>query len=469
MTSSPSTSPRFALNFKPQLSRLGLKNNPLPNLPSSWSPSATRLFDFSLGSDLSSSLSSLSLPTLHQAQRQMTDEQKRFNVAACGRQMGKTTLGIRLVADAVQHGQACAWFGPSYKFTDEVWRSLRTLLEPITSAKSEQQHRLDSSSGGSVECWSLDDPDAGRGRKYRRVVIDEAALVRDLETVWQASIRPTLSVLEGDAWLLSTPKGMNYFHTLFSLGQDSLQRDWKSWQMPSSASPYISETEIDAARRQLPERVFAQEYLAQFIQLEGAGVFRGVHAVARLRPQPPKPGHQYIIGADWARSEDFTVFSIIDASTQEQVLVDRFTEIEYELQTERLHRLAAAYRVRSIVAESNAMGTPIIERLQRGYRTVTGVLRPPLPIIPFVTTNATKAAAIIDLSVAIEDGALTLLDDAVQTAELIAYESTVLPSGLLRYGAPLGQHDDCVTALALAYQGAKVEPSIGRSRYGFGR
>jgi hypothetical protein len=447
-----------------------LKNSPLPSLPDSWSLSGIRSFDFSQVSDLPAAPPSFpTLPPLHQAQLRMVTEARRFNVAACGRQIGKTTLGINRIATAAEAGWPCAWLAPTYKYLDEVWRSVRDVLEPVTIARSEQQHRLAVHGGGSVECWSLDDPDAARGRKYRRVVIDEAALVRNLEVVWQASIRPTLSVLEGDAWFLSTPKGIDFFHTLFQYGLDPLQPDWAAWQMPSSANPFISPAEIEAARRELPERTFAQEYEAQFLILEGAGVFRGVHAVARLQPRRPESHHTYVFGVDWGRTNDFTVISVIDASTQEQVLLDRFSNIEYEFQTERLHRIAAAYKPRTIVAESNAMGTPIIERLQRGYVLLDGTKRPALPIWSFTTTNATKAAAIIDLSVAIEDGALTLLDDATQTAELLAYESTVLPSGMLRYAAPQGGHDDTVSALAMAYQGAKTTADVSRSRYAFGR
>jgi hypothetical protein len=98
---------------------------------------------------------------------------------------------------------------------------------------------------------------------------------------------------------------------------------------------------------------------------------------------------------------------------------------------------------------------------------VLGDVRPPLPVMPFLTTNATKAAAVIDLSVAIENGAITLLDDQVQTGELLAYESAVLPTGLLRYGAPAGGHDDCVSALMIAYQGAKIAPEMRKSGYSF--
>ena len=399
----------------------------------------------------------------------MITESKRFNVAVCGRQMGKTTLGIERTARGAADGLACAWFAPTFKFLEQSWRTLRDILQPVTAAKSEQQHRLDLAGGGSIECWSLEDPDAGRGRRYARIVVDEAAIVRDLERVWQASLRPTLSVMRGDAWFLSTPKGLNYFHTLYQLGQDDLESEWASWQMPSSASPFIHAEEIAAARAELPERVFAQEYLAEFLALEGAGVFRGVDAVAYLQPEPPREGHQYCFGVDWGRSNDFTVISVIDASTCQQVAVDRFTQIDWEFQSERLHRWADLYRPRGIVAETNAMGNPMVERLSTGYGRMYGDARRALPMIPWNATNASKAAVIQALSLAIENGEVALLADQVQTGELLAYEAERLPSGLLRYGAPAGQHDDTVIALALAWQGASQPTQTTRSSYAFSR
>jgi hypothetical protein len=409
------------------------------------------------------------LPRLHPAQAQIKTEARRFNVVALGRRAGKSKLAQDLLVDCALERQPGGYFAPTYKLLEEFWRELKVVLTEVIRDKSEQEHRLELYGGGVIECWSTDTGDPARGRRYGLVVVDEASMVPHLADVWGQAIRPTLADYQGTGWFMSTPRGLNDFYQLFSRGQDPLEQQWGSWQMPTSVNPYIAPQEIEAARDELPDRVFAQEYLAQFLSLDGAGVFRGVHAVARLKPRRPEPHHTYVFGVDWGRTNDFTVISVIDASTQEQVLLDRFSNIEYEFQTERLHRLAAAYKPRTIVAESNAMGTPIIERLQRGYVLLDGTKRPPLPIWSFTTTNATKAAAIIDLSVAIEDGALTLLDDAVQTAELLAYESTVLPSGLLRYAAPQGGHDDTVSALSLAFAGAKSSPEASRSRYVFGR
>jgi phage FluMu gp28-like protein len=322
---------------------------------------------------------------------------------------------------------------------------------------------------GVIECWSADDANPARGRKYARVVIDEAALIRDLMDVWQLALRPTLSDLRGDAWFLSTPRGLNDFHVLYQYGQDPLQSDWASWQMPTSVNPFIATDELEAAKAELPERAWSQEYNAMFLQLEGGGVFRGVDAVSRLEQRGPQRGHQYVIGVDWGRTNDFTAICVIDATLMEQVALDRFSEIDYELQTERLHKWCDLYHPVLVVAEHNSMGGPLTERLQTGYARLLGRARAALPVWAWEATNASKAALVQALGLAIEQGALTLLDHAVQQAELLGYEASVLPSGMIRYSAPFGQHDDCVIALGLAYLGAEREqaPVPARSRYGF--
>ena len=76
-----------------------------------------------------------------------------------------------------------------------------------------------------------------------------------------------------------------------------------------------------------------------------------------------------------------------------------------------------------------------------------------VPINGFTTTNATKAQIIQSLELAFEQKTIKLLNNSIQIAELMAFESEKLPSGLVRYGAPEGMHDDTVMALALACYG----------------
>ncbi|MGH9593344.1 MAG: terminase large subunit domain-containing protein, partial [Bryobacteraceae bacterium] len=383
----------------------------------------------------------LNLPAPHPGQQQIIAEAKRFNVVCCGRRFGKTQLGVdRLVLPAL-HGAPCGWFSPTYKYLAEAWRDVSRLLAPVTQKVNQQEHRIELIQGGVVDMWSLDSPDPARGRKYKIAIVDEAALVKDLKEAWQSAIRPTLSDLRGDAWFLSTPRGMGYFKFLFDSGQDPTRKSWASWQMPTEANPFIDPEEIEAARLDITEAAFNQEYLAQFVNWEGA-VFRKVlEAATAARLVAPEKGHEYIIGCDWGKSADYTVFAVLDTTTNAMVEMVRTNQVDYTVQRGRLRALNERWKPLKIIAESNSIGVPIIEEL----------IREGLPVHPFQTTNASKTQAIEALALAFEQESIRILNDPVLLGELQAYVAERLPSGLMRYQAPPGAHDDTVMALAMAW------------------
>ena len=271
----------------------------------------------------------LILPRPHSAQQTVIREARRFNVLCMGRRWGKTRLGIdRLVRPALD-GKPVAFFAPTYKMMSDVWRETYNTMQPVVKRVSAQEHRLELITGGIIDMWSLDTPDAPRGRKYARVVIDEAAMVPTLQETWQASIRPTLTDYQGDAWFTSTPKGANFFRTVYLYGQDPLHPQWQSWQMPTATNPHIVPAEIEAARQELPERVFAQEYLAQFLE-DADGVFRKVRDAATLERVPPYAG-RFVMGVDWAMQSDFTVLVVLDMDKRRMVDMDRFNQTDWAL------------------------------------------------------------------------------------------------------------------------------------------
>lgn len=356
-------------------------------------------------------------------------------------------LGLDRIIQPALHGYPVAWFSPSYKVMADDWRAIKKAVAPIIApgGKSEQEHRLAFVTGGSFEMWSMDSTDAGRGRKYKRVVVDEASMVSQLQLIWADAIRPTLTDLIGDAWICSTPKGLDYFHTLYQFGLDPQHPEWACWQRPTEANPFIDPTEIESARQTLPERTFSQEYLAQFLS-DGGGVFRGVDAACTgLAQFEPIEGHAYVFGVDWAKSHDFTVVSVVDATDKRQVWLDRSNQVDMIFQAERIRTLANRYHPVVILAENNSLGIPMVELLRRDG----------LPVVPWTATNGTKQRIVEDLSVAIERKDITLLRDPVQLNELLAFDVERLPSGLIRYSAPEGMHDDTVIAAALSWQLAK--------------
>lgn len=384
----------------------------------------------------------IELPRLHPAQHHIVTQAGRFNVICAGRRIGKTILGIDRLIQTALYGKPGAWMSPTYRMLTEVWRSVKASLLPLITRVSEQHHRIELITGGIVEMWSLEHADTIRGRKYQRVIIDEAAMVRDLAEAWQQVIRPTLTDMVGDAWLLSTPKGRGFFWECFQRGQTDTEHEWRCWQLPTSANPHIAPAEIEAMRRELPERVYMQEIEAQFLD-SGGGVFQRVLEAATAEPlDVPLPDRSYVMGVDWARSGDYTCFIVLDTAGT-MVYLDHFTDIAFDIQIGRLRKLYDRFQPLAILAEENSLGMPLVEQLAReGY-----------PIRGMRTTNASKAAWIDALALAFEQQHIAILNHPRLIDELLAFERTTLSSGVPRYAAPKGAHDDLVMALAIAWQG----------------
>lgn len=382
----------------------------------------------------------ITLPALHPAQRQVRESRARFRLLAAGRRFGKTLLGCGECTEVgLQHGKAW-WVAPSYKMAAVGWRGLKQIAHQIPNTEVREMDRMITYPGGGfAQVRSADDPQSLRGEGLDLVVFDEFAFTK--REAWTEAVRPALSDRQGRALFISTPKGHNHFWEMWvTAQQDGIE--WEAFQFPSSANPYLEPGEIEAARRSLPERVYAQEYLAEFID-DAGGVFRNVVECATATEiTAPQWGRSYVFGVDWGKHEDFTVISVFDVGAKAMVALDRFNRIDYAVQTQRLKALFDLFQPRVIVAEQNSIGEPLIEQLQRDG----------LPVQPFTTTNASKARAVEALALAFERHEITIIPDPVLIAELQAFEMSRLPGGMIRYAAPDGMHDDCVMSVALAWQ-----------------
>lgn len=394
------------------------------------------------------------LPYPHPGQKTVLRQTKRFNVLSAGRRWRKTTLAMAICVEAAVKRGTYIWGAPTF---DQVRISFRETQRAAAGIADFNLSRMTVQfpGGGEIIFRSLDNPDNARGYTADGVVIDECGVVKP--EAWHEVLRPMLIDTNGWAWMIGTPKGRNWFFNEFQKAQD--HDDYAAWQVPTLGvaiedgklvrkphpleNPDVPFTEIEQLFYTLSERVFQQEILAQFVDMHG-GVFRRVlEATTASRQDAAQDGHDYIMGVDWGKSADFTVLTVIDTTTNEVCHVDRFNQIDYAIQLHRLQALSERFRPGNIIVEKNSIGEPLIEQL----------FRMGLPVQPFNTTNATKTQAIDALALAFERGDLRIIDDATLIAELQAYEMDRLPSGLMRYSAPSGMHDDCVMSLALAYQG----------------
>jgi len=382
----------------------------------------------------------VTMPDMHKGQLEVQRHPARFKVLAAGRRWRKTSLGVLSCLDVALRRGIAWWVAPTYPMAAIGWRMLTKLSAQIPFTERREVDKLITMpTGGHLQVKSADKPDSLRGEGLDLCVLDECAFMK--EPAWTEALRPALSDKKGKAIFLSTPKGRNWFWRIWNQGNDPLEEEWHSWRFTTIDNPHIDPDEVEAARRTLPERVFLQEYEAEFVEDAGA-IFRKVMLAATAEVEDRADFLQQIaFGVDWGKHEDFTVVTVIDVVHRKMLYMDRFNQIDYAIQTQRLKALAKKYKPFSIVVERNSMGEPLIEQLQRDN----------LPIVPFTTTNATKAKVIDDLALAFERESIQILNDPVLIGELQAYEMERLPSGVFRYQAPEGMHDDCVMSLALAW------------------
>jgi hypothetical protein len=370
-------------------------------------------------------------------------------VVACGVRWGKTVCaameGLAAAMEPAERsvGWVCA---PTYDLADRVFRELQlTIMEKlphrvISMRESDRRILLRNLAGGrsEIRAKSADNPVSLLGEGLDWLIVDEASRLKP--TIWQAHLSQRLIDKQGWALLISTPKGKGYFYDLWRRGAGD-DDAFAAWNNPSWTNPLLDAALIESERSRLPERVFLQEFGAEFI--EGAGaVFRNVREAATGVARRRNPANTYYAGLDLARIEDYTVVVIMNEYGR-VVAWDRFHRIDWEVQVQRIAKITERFDVRSMWVDTTGKGEPVFEQLRlAGCRAE-----------PYTFTQRSKAALINNLAMLLEKGALELPKVDLWPElidELEGFEYSVTDAGNVRTGAPSGSHDDCVVALALA-------------------
>jgi len=377
----------------------------------------------------------------------------RFRVVCCGRRWGKSLMSaVEAVSVAVAGGKV--WVvGPDAQSSsiifDECWR-LSRLVEPYVLRRRVNPPIIKFETDGYIMARSAENTNQLVGRGLDLIIIDECAKIADAN-IWWEYLRPCLTDRRGAALFISTPKGRNWFYELWQRGKHPDYPDHASWQYPSITNPYLDPKEIEVARASVPERVFRQEYEAEFLEDVG-GVFSAVRRrVGAVRQTQRLPGHTYVIGVDLAKYEDFTVIAVIDSTLCELCHVERHQKEDWNLQIRRVIN-AARYWNAPVCIDATGVGDPVADAL-----FAAGV-----NVIPYKFTAATKLALIQELVLALEQEDLRLLEEEWLLQELENYQYERTEAGNLRMNAPEGKHDDGVIALALAWHIAMPLSQSGR-------
>jgi hypothetical protein len=296
--------------------------------------------------------------TPHEAQRAVVSSPARFRVVACGRRWGKTLLSSILVLEhaLTTPGSLSWWVAPVYSQTDIAFRMFLRNLPPQLITVNRAHKTIDLKSTGSrVVFKSGDNPDTLRGEGVSFLCVDEAAFIK--EDVWYASLRPTLSDTDGQALLIGTFAGENWFYEEYERGQDPLEEEYASWRFPTSTNPYIPAKEIEIARRTLPRETFEQEYESSPLSYKGA-VFNGLYLQEAIdRGQVVSPRYSELptyAGLDWGYTAP-TALEVCQEDPEGRISwIDEqlWTATELNERCEHIVQLAATWRIRRIYADA---------------------------------------------------------------------------------------------------------------------
>lgn len=208
---------------------------------------------------------------LHDTQKTVATDPHRFKIICAGRRWGKSVLSQLIILKWATENKGLYWIvSPTIVQSKQIhWRGLQQIIpQAWVAKKNEVERSITLKNGSIIELKGAENPDALRGVKLRGLVVDEIASIRNWEWLWQEVLRATLTDYEAPAIFISTPKGFNHFYELWQQGQGT-EGPYKSFRYTSYDNPYIPRGEIDAAKKELTDDTFAQEYMADFRKYTG--------------------------------------------------------------------------------------------------------------------------------------------------------------------------------------------------------
>ena len=217
-------------------------------------------------------------------QQTIADNPSRFKVVVAGRRFGKTYLSMREICYRARvPNQEIFYITTSYRAAKMIlWKPLKRRLLDLRWVRKINESELSIllKNGSTISLKGAEDPDKLRGVSLSYAVIDEAAECK-LESLWGEIVRPALADQQGGALFIGTPKGKsNPFYDLYITAKE--QKDWEAFQYTTIQGGFVTEQEIEAARQDMSERQFNQEFLATFETYENrvAWAFaRDVHVI----------------------------------------------------------------------------------------------------------------------------------------------------------------------------------------------
>lgn len=388
----------------------------------------------------------------------------------CGTKFGKTVGGSGAVGAGmwVKRDKLFRWVAPIYTQAKIGKRYLEKFLpKKAFYPKNDDPPTIRiNGTGSTVEYWHGKYPESLEGEGIDGgYVFDEYAKM--VEACYE-SASTTITQTRAPMLFLSTPKGKNHFYARCMDAKERMEYALKKGKTPThifitaatADNPFVPRGSIEDARRRLPDRLFRQYYLAEFI--DDAAVFVGFReCVEDMDPidsasfgkeywlAPDANNKKVVMGADWGKMTDYTVFGAIDYEANPKRLVgfQRFNGVSYVQAVRELYHFAGQFKQCGLLNHD-------VTGVGQGIDDMVAQVNLPVQGVTF--TNRSKSDMVNQLILAFQKQEISVPNWPNLIRELDAFEVTTTPIGNYRYSAPEGSgiHDDIVAMLVLAWAAA---------------
>lgn len=374
-------------------------------------------------------------------------------VVKAKRQVGKTTMADNIVLKMSADHPGClsCIVEPTLDQSRRVYKDILKAVQdtPFLKRKNDSLLELEFANGSQILFKSAEQRDNLRGFTITGIlIIDECAFI--LDEIYDI-LQPTTDVHSAPILMISTPKfKQGFYYRYYVAGAEKtnpniIAIDFNDYD----TSMLLSPDKLEQYRQMMPKAQFRTEYLGEFLDTDSILFTNLKECIA----EPDESANLYV-GIDWGSGTGGDYTSVCAFNEKKQmVFIDYFNDKTTTEQVEYIADKMLSYggKVKAIQAESNSIGTPLIELLTQALqrRGEHGLAR---LIEPFTTTNQEKVRLVSQLQVELEQKRISLCDDKGLINQLACYEATYNPkTGVVSYNAPIGSHDDnCIsTMLAL--------------------
>ncbi len=392
-----------------------------------------------------------SRPFMYPYQTAVLDCAARFTVTIASTKVGKTASHIVWLFEQgllCKANQSVWWIAPTFGQAKIAFDRMKAQVTDKTFFKANETNLvLTLPTGAKIEFKTGEKPDNLYGDDVYAFVFDEFTRAR--EAAWFA-LRSTITSTAGKGKFIGNAKGRkNWGYKLAMKAKSGQDPDYVYFKITAydaadagmktkDGRPFIEE--IEAAKRDLPESVFNELYLAEASE-DGSNPF-GLKYIAICCHPTLSTEPSVCFGSDLARKVDYVSTIGLD-KLGAMSYYRNYTKVGWQQTIDNIKYLPNLPHA----IDSTGVGDVVLSQVEQVQSQVEG----------YVFTQASKQRLMEGLAVGIQSRKLIIADDGnvingtgKLRHQLEQFEFEYTRTGV-KYSAPEGEHDDDVCALALAW------------------